>query len=535
MTREQDETQLTGGPPSANNPPAEHSLAGHASDAALLVIALLSFTGFVILTIAVSRSVVFPFDQPLLALARGWDGVPAIWNTTSQSANIPLIVIGVGFVLWLLLTNRRREAVLVALMLIAVTAGSEGVKQLVARPRPSGTGDGIPGVVYSYPSGHVLEVLTILGSITLRSWRSSRSLRLRLALVILVTIEVVLVAIARLALNEHYPTDVLGGFLGAIGALALYGWLTRPGGWARQTGADSDHGRAARRESQVAVQPDSVRVGSHPDDTVGTQAGPLSEAGPLGPVAAARPATPGTLPDPPSGLATATVVVGFGALIASLVVLGSVAQGVRAQEVFALDTWATPFLHGIASPGMDTLMNGATDLGTSLVIVPIFVIVVAWLIRQRRFGLALYLGIALGGSFVLQGAMKLFFARPRPQLPWATVLPDYSFPSGHTMNAVIFYSALALILWSVFGRRIGLVALAIAAVLAFGVGVSRIYLGYHYLTDVVGGILAGIAWLLVVGAAFRAQPTWRRWRSLRTPRPGGPDHPGAAAVERVKR
>jgi undecaprenyl-diphosphatase len=224
----------------------------------------------------------------------------------------------------------------------------------------------------------------------------------------------------------------------------------------------------------------------------------------------------------PVGLATMTVVVGFFALIASLVVLGSIAEGVRSQEVFALDTWATPFLHGIASPGLDALMNALTDVGSIYVIPLLFVIVVAWLLWKRRYGAALFLSVASGGSLVLQGTMKLFFARPRPQLPWARVLPDFSFPSGHTMNAVIFYSALALILWSVFGRRTGLIALLVAALLAFGVGVSRIYLGYHYLTDVVGGILAGMAWLLVVGAAFRAQPTWRRWRSPATPREMAP-------------
>jgi undecaprenyl-diphosphatase len=225
-----------------------------------------------------------------------------------------------------------------------------------------------------------------------------------------------------------------------------------------------------------------------------------------------------------------TVVVGFAGLVASLIVLGSVAEGVRSREVFALDTWATPFLHGIASPGMDALMNGLTDLGTSLIIIPIFVVVVAVLLRKRHYGAALFLTVASVGSLVLQGTMKLFFARPRPQLPWANVLPEYSFPSGHTMNAVIFYGALALILWSAFGRRIGVIALVITAALAFGVGVSRIYLGYHYLTDVVGGLLAGIAWLLVVGAAFRARPTWRRWRTARTPGTRRPDGPGAAAV-----
>ena len=279
-----------------------------------------------------------------------------------------------------------------------------------------------------------------------------------------------------------------------------------------------------------------------PDDTVGTDreslshagsvsesgstvdAGPTTEAGPLGRVDPVSPTPPGTVPRPPLGTATMTVVVGFAALVAILIVFGSIAEAVRAQEVFGLDTWATPFLHGIASPGLDALMNALTDIGSSLVIVPILFVVGAWLLRKQRYGAALFLSVASVGSLVLQGTMKVFFARPRPHLDWVQqVLSDYSFPSGHTMSAVIFYVALALVLWSVFGRRIGLIALAVAATLTFGVSVSRIYLGYHYLTDVVGGLLAGIAWLLVVGAAFRARPTWRRWRSPGTPGTGRPD------------
>ena len=253
-------------------------------------------------------------------------------------------------------------------------------------------------------------------------------------------------------------------------------------------------------------------------------AGPTTEAGPLGRIDPVSPTPPGTVPRPPLGTATVTVVVGFAALVAILIVFGSIAEAVRAQEVFGLDTWATPFLHGIASPGLDALMNALTDIGSSLVIVPILFVVGAWLLRKQRYGAAHFLSVASVGSLVLQGTMKVFFARPRPHLDWVQqVLSDYSFPSGHTMSAVIFYVALALVLWSVFGRRIGLIALAIAATLTFGVSVSRIYLGYHYLTDVVGGLLAGIAWLLVVGAAFRARPTWRRWRSPGTPGTGRPD------------
>lgn len=266
-----------------------------------------------------------------------------------------------------------------------------------------------------------------------------------------------------------------------------------------------------------------------PDGPPLSEAGPTSQGGPLAKVEAASPATPGAALRASPATATMTVVVGFAGLIASLVVLGSVAEGVRTQEVFALDTWATPFLHGIASPGLDALMQLLTDLGSSLAIVPIFVVIAVWLIRKRRYGAVLFLGVAVGGSFVLQGTMKLFFQRPRQQLDWANVLPDYSFPSGHTLNAVVFYVALALILWAVFGRRVGVVSLAIALAVAVGVGVSRIYLGYHYLTDVVGGLLAGIAWLLVVGAAFRARPAWWGWGGATTSATTKPDNRGTVA------
>ncbi len=478
---------------------------------ALLILAALCLAGFVGLTVALLNRVVFPFDAPLLALGRSLDGVPAVWNTISQSANFPLIGIGVGFVLWLLWRHRYHEAVLVAAMLVLVTAGSEGVKQLTARPRPAGNGDGIPGVVYSFPSGHVLEALTILGAVAIRFWRTGHRRRLRVLLAVAVVVEVALVGVARLALNEHYPTDLLGGVLGGVTALSLYAWFTRPSGWADPLRPPS----SGPRSGQVK---DALRAEMQPDD-----GGPLPSVGAVTTAPAAVP------PARELGLATMTVVVGFASLVAILVVLGSVAEGVRDQEVFALDTWATPFLHGIASPGLDTVMNLATDLGSILVIPVLFVVSAGLLTWSRRYRSALLLLLASAGSLVLQGTMKLFFARPRPQLPWASVLPDYSFPSGHTMNAVVFYGALALILWSIYGRRLGLLASLAAAMIALSVGVSRIYLGYHYLTDVVGGILAGLAWLVVVGAAFQARPTWRRWRASRRTARSGPQGPSAAA------
>lgn len=263
--------------------------------------------------------------------------------------------------------------------------------------------------------------------------------------------------------------------------------------------AASRAGGAVVGRPRVTVE---VKVASHPKDPpepripAGTKSkGPLqSQSG------------------SPLSAATMTVGVGFFALLACLLVLGTLAEGIRAQEVFTLDAVATPFLHALASPALDAVMNALTFIGSDLVIAPLFVIAVLGLIRIRRRREALFLAIASVGSLILNATMKLFFQRPRPQLAYAQVLPDYSFPSGHTMNSLVFYVGLGIVLWAIFGRRVGLIATVAAVVLAILVGVSRIYLGYHYFTDVLGGLLAGTGWLLIVGAAFRTGPLYNLWR-----------------------
>ncbi len=243
-------------------------------------------------------------------------------------------------------------------------------------------------------------------------------------------------------------------------------------------------------------------------------AGAKTESGPLGRIDPKHPKAGGTVvARPPARVVSAVVVAGFVGLIGSLFILGTIANGVRDQEVFALDTWATPFLHSIATPTLDAVMTGLTTMGSAVVLIPVFIAVVCGLVLQRRYGAALFFSIASGGALVIDATMKVIFQRPRPKLDYATVLPDYSFPSGHSMNGVVFYVGLALIAWSIFGRRVGLASVVAAALLALGIGTSRIYLGYHYFTDVLGGFLAGIAWLIIVGAAFRARPKLWEWRS----------------------
>jgi len=216
----------------------------------------------------------------------------------------------------------------------------------------------------------------------------------------------------------------------------------------------------------------------------------------------------------PSGTRLARIAVGFVALLACLLVFGAIAEDIHEQEASALDAIATPLLHGLSSPALDAVMNGITALGSPIVVVPLFLLAVVLLTWNGHRREALFLTVLMVGSLVLNQSMKLIFQRPRPQLDWAKVQPEYSFPSGHAMNSLVFYVGLALVVWAVWGRRAGITAMAAAFVLSLLIGISRIYLGYHYFTDVVGGFLAGAAWLIIVVAAFDG-PGWRRERPAR--------------------
>ncbi len=213
--------------------------------------------------------------------------------------------------------------------------------------------------------------------------------------------------------------------------------------------------------------------------------------------------------------AVAWLVAGVVALVACMVALGAIAEDVQAREANVLDIVANPFLHRLASPPLDAVMNAATFMASVPALPVLFVISVGVLLWLRRRSEAAFLVVALAGSFAINQALKLVFHRPRPQLAWAHVQPEYSFPSGHSQNGLGFYLAVALIVWVIAGRRPGVVAVAAALALSLLVGLSRVYFGYHYVTDVAGGYLAGLSWLLIVGTAFDAGPLLQDWRRRR--------------------
>jgi undecaprenyl-diphosphatase len=175
------------------------------------------------------------------------------------------------------------------------------------------------------------------------------------------------------------------------------------------------------------------------------------------------------------------------------------------------------------------LRNAARDvtaLGGGTVLTLVTLAVCGFLLLVRRFRSMVLVLIATVGGAVLNFVLKEAFARPRPSVvPHLTEVSSESFPSGHAMLSAIVYLTLgALLAQLTERRRLKLYVLGVALLLTFLVGLTRVFLGVHYLTDVFGGWMAGLAWALLTAMLVRGVK--RRSRALREEVRAGADLPG---------
>jgi membrane-associated phospholipid phosphatase len=176
-----------------------------------------------------------------------------------------------------------------------------------------------------------------------------------------------------------------------------------------------------------------------------------------------------------------------------------------------LDDSITAWFQTHATPSLTGFWRGMTFFGSVLFLASASAIVAVVLAIRGSFYRLLSFTLAVGGGALLNLTLKHLFHRQRPVLenPLVT-LSSFGFPSGHTMGATLFYGVLALVVtyWIRSWLRRSLIGFVAAAVIAL-IGVSRIYLGAHYFTDVIGAIAIGLAWLAF---CWTGVETIRRWR-----------------------
>ncbi|MEO6628912.1 MAG: phosphatase PAP2 family protein [Aquihabitans sp.] len=153
------------------------------------------------------------------------------------------------------------------------------------------------------------------------------------------------------------------------------------------------------------------------------------------------------------------------------------------------------------------ILEGLSWLGRPPLLAVWVAITALWCWRSERRRLAVFvIATSLGGGIV-DTIVKMAVNRPRPVVdhPVSTALGK-SFPSGHSMSATVVYGAIALLLLPAAARRWRPWLLGFTVLLVLAIGTSRLFLGVHFLTDVIGGYLLGLAWLAGAAAVFQA---WR--------------------------
>jgi membrane-associated phospholipid phosphatase len=179
---------------------------------------------------------------------------------------------------------------------------------------------------------------------------------------------------------------------------------------------------------------------------------------------------------------------------------GEIAERILSGYVFALvDQWVTQHVLLLRATLVTSVMEAATNLGGIKMIGTGCLVATAYFLFKRYYDRAVGLAIAVLGGILLNSLLKIMIHRPRP-LSVTTLITAYgwSYPSAHAMSSVIFYGMIAYFLMrGISFRNSKAVIITIALFIVFIVGLSRIYLQVHYLSDVIAGLGGGLFWLSI--------------------------------------
>lgn len=179
----------------------------------------------------------------------------------------------------------------------------------------------------------------------------------------------------------------------------------------------------------------------------------------------------------------------------SLLIFVELAEDIIAKEPIGFDLPIQEIIFSWRSPWLTTVTRFITNLGSALFVIS-FVAISSLILLWRRYWLrAGFLIASVGIAGVMNLILKGIFQRQRPDVLMALVEESsHSFPSGHAMSSMALAATIALLCWNTKWRWPALIG---ASIYTFLVGLSRIYLGVHYASDVVAGWSAGLIWVII--------------------------------------
>jgi membrane-associated phospholipid phosphatase len=199
----------------------------------------------------------------------------------------------------------------------------------------------------------------------------------------------------------------------------------------------------------------------------------------------------------PLGVALAVLTAGAWAF-------GALAEEMAEGDTIHVDRPLANWLHERATDPLTDVVRVLTWTGNGGFLAIVVLVATLFLWRRRLFSDAVFVVLAFAGAEAITFGMKQGFRRDRPffEDPLATA-SSFSFPSGHALVSLAVYGSLALVIARhLTSRRAAAAVLAIAALWVLAIGFSRLYLGVHFLSDVLAGYSAGAAWLALLYASI---------------------------------
>jgi membrane-associated phospholipid phosphatase len=207
-------------------------------------------------------------------------------------------------------------------------------------------------------------------------------------------------------------------------------------------------------------------------------------------------------------IASLIATVGIVGLITCLLIIYLVAEisdEVLEREAFAFDKTILLWIHSFANPILDRLMHLVTSLNNPDLVSIVAGVALILLLWKRCYPEAKIFAIDCSGGVILSYGLKSVFGKTRPDL-WQSPIREvsYSYPSGHALGSTVLYGFLAYLFATRFPQFSGLIYL-LAVVLIGAIGLSRLYLGVHWPTDILGGYGIGFLWLTFCTTMLKLQ------------------------------
>lgn len=178
--------------------------------------------------------------------------------------------------------------------------------------------------------------------------------------------------------------------------------------------------------------------------------------------------------------------------LGSLIGFGLMAFVISRFNILTFDSTIISLVQGLENPTLTAVMIFFTEIGSYKIIryIAILFLIFLYVVFKQRIELFL-VPIVFFGARMMNEYLKGIFQRERPDINRLIEIGGYSFPSGHAMNAMAFYGIVTFLVWKhISGRGKGAVTIFLGSLIIFMIGISRIFLGVHYPTDVIAGYFA---------------------------------------------